>query len=175
MDLPVPVGDDWDNVEGFSKHEFAPPEADRSMEWDMSSKLIFTMQAIREKAIRIYGRGTKLIVHRNGGFSIQGHSETSLHYKGLAVDFHIIVPRGTLHPLKQAGLIYDITDSRYGLGVYTWGCHLDYREYSDKGPAVWFYDGDDYHFRLHNEFYNVAINAGCHPKFTALQSDDHIF
>jgi len=175
-----PMGMAWDQVEGFVRHEFAPPHP-HDDDWDMDASLIFMLGAIRKRAIRKHGIGTTVIVHPNGGFAYDGHASKSLHYRGRAVDFHINlgdkdnVSRGTLNPIRQAGLIYDLTDNRYGLGVYTWGCHLDYREgVEDRTDATWFYDGEGYRFERYDKFYRTISNACLDPCFIALQEFDEI-
>ena len=165
------VGNRWDSVEGFVKHEFEPPEAERNGDWDMEYLLIVLLEQLRRRVVLNYGMGSTVIIHKNGGFSYSGHSEKSLHYKGRAVDFHInAVSRGTLHPVKQASMIYDLTNEDFGIGIYTWGCHLDFRfGCNDRTDAVWFQDAEgNYNYQRYKDFHRTVVDAMLQPNFKQL-------
>ena len=177
MAMDDTVGQRWGAVEGFCKHEFAPPEdldmKNEMWQWDMNYLLILILQAIRIEAKRMYGN-SKVIIHKNGGFSYTGHAKTSLHYQGRAVDFHISVPDDVNPELPPTGLwrrlsvadtailVYDqVTGSDYGIGLYSWGVHLDNRAgVSGRTDATWFRDNDgEYHFQRFNGFFTTLGNA----------------
>ena len=178
MKLDDPVGQRWGTVQGFCKHEFAPPEDleqrdNETWDWDMDYLLMLILQEIREEAKRMYGNA-KVIIHRNGGFSYTGHAKTSLHYQGRAVDFHISVPddvnpelqpTGDWHRLSVADtavLVYgQVSGSNHGIGLYSWGIHLDNREgVSGRTDATWFRDDDgEYHFQRFKDFFITLGNA----------------
>ena len=147
----------WNGIEGFSKGEFAPPE-DIGIDWDMHQKLINKLVELRETSLPKYDGKFRVLVHENGGFAVDGHSEKSLHYGdpaapegaikiGRAVDFHMehysikhncwaLVPW-----LEQAMLLYPLLDEDcWGVGLYpNWnqqGFHLDYR-LGVRDAAVW--------------------------------------
>jgi hypothetical protein len=165
-----PMGMAWDQVEGFVRHEFAPPHP-HGGDWDMDASLIFMLGAIRKRAIK-RRTNAQVIIHKNGGFAYEGHASKSLHYKGRAVDFHINVPRETqgndltvewerMPVIELAVIVYEMTDDRYGLGVYSWGVHLDYRaDVEDRTDATWYRDlSGEYHFSRHKDFYITIAGA----------------
>jgi len=88
----------WGNIEGFSKREFAPPE-EPDHKWDMHPALLTHLVNMRESGLDRFDGEFRMLIHANGGYSIDGHSKSSLHYGiesdtlngirlGRAVDFH---------------------------------------------------------------------------------------
>ena len=156
----------WENVIGFAKHEFQPPGGDKLIEFEMNVELIEALQEVRTTAERLYGFA-RSIIHRNGGFSIKGHAEDSLHYKGRAADFHVEVrkdrdsPWRRISPIELGCICYELTCAHFGLGIYKWGVHLDYRRgIMGRTPAVWFQAANgQYHFKPWGEFYKVIYEA----------------
>ena len=168
----------WKEVKGFSKGEFEPYSEDGSMlasdlTWDMHPTLIYQLQDIRERGVKKYHR-FQVVVHRNGGLSLSGHSPTSLHYGsqehdrefvkdltgldrclvGRACDFHCRFMSGDgiwvgVPWLDQALIVMaGLDELQYGLGFMpNWnqqGCHLDVR-LGIRTPAVWWKkDGGEY-------------------------------
>ena len=69
---------------------------------------------------------TPMIINPNGGFSTRGHSPTSLHYSGRAVDFHFTKDI----PLRRV-IVAAIKSGLHGIGLYPYwnnmGFHLDNR------------------------------------------------
>lgn len=139
---------DWNLVEGFKKQEFAPPGMIESgmKFWDMHEDLITELEWIRGRAIDCYGRA-RVIIHENGGYAVEGHSPSSLHYLGRAADFHIenfsekhncwvLVPW-----VDQFLFVYpSLEKDSWGLGLHPeWnnkGFHLGY-SLGVRASAVW--------------------------------------
>jgi len=68
-------------------------------------------------------------VHKNGGWAIKGHSDTSQHYKGLAADIHATNKKtGARVSLVDMYIVAEKLNLFGGIGVYDWGLHLDDRE-----------------------------------------------
>jgi hypothetical protein len=146
----------WETVVGFSKNEFAPPEPVAG-DWDMNINLIDTLVELRNRGNQKYGGEFRILIHNNGGFSVDGHSKTSLHYKGRAVDFHMEHYSDThkcwaLVPwIDQVVLLRTLLDGQeqdFGVGLHpNWnnqGFHLDYRNGAGKNGAVWWDKGGKY-------------------------------
>ena len=99
----------------------------------MDSNLIYILEFMRiyvNKPIQIHC-----------GYSLDGHSPQSFHYKGLAVDLHIV----ELNLLDQY-LVAELFDFR-GIGVYPYwntpGLHLDIRPSDEIGKQTrWYQDKD---------------------------------
>lgn len=94
----------------------------------MNGSLLLLLDALRDAW---GGPDTKFIIH--AGYAASGHSESSRHYTGDAVDFHI--EDGEPYPLQIAVMNdslrrFQVSD-RVGLGIYPcWhrpGFHLDLR------------------------------------------------
>jgi len=168
---------DWSKIKGYVKSEFSPPfgKVDAGHEWDMCPELIEAMVEIRDEIKRLYG-DAKVIVHYNGGYAVDGHSKRSLHYKGRACDFHALVPDPEskvpnhfrrLSAVELALIVYNKTTERFGIGIYSWGVHLDYR-YGVDGvkPAVWYEKAQgDYVFMQPLKFTVCLLEAiKAHPE-----------
>jgi hypothetical protein len=86
----------------------------------ISPLIVFVLDMIR------YKTGKAIIIHC--GFDTQGHATKSMHYKGLAVDFHFCGCNVTV-PLLDMIDVLNILKIPYGLGLYfDWnnkGYHLD--------------------------------------------------
>lgn len=101
--------------EAWSAIEFFKPREWGSWE-QVAERLIFIVDKIRAVA----GRP----VHIHSAFATTGHTDNSLHYRGLAVDLHI----EGLHVIDQFILVSKFPDLG-GIGVYPFwrqpGLHLD--------------------------------------------------
>lgn len=101
--------------------------------------LLWLLQSIRDRL----PRGSAIKIHV--GFKTAGHSKSSWHYKGMAVDFHVIglsvleAEEIIMKFLTETGLIEYV-----GIGIYPdWnnpGFHLDVR----GTRAAWSRIGADY-------------------------------
>lgn len=128
---PVPVKDSWEDIEFFSKKEFRckcggkycdgyPAEIDMDMVKDANE--------IRRRL------GIALPV--NSGLrcsrwnALQGGAGSSQHLYGLAVDLGC--PKGTT-PAKMYEIAEDVIGDTGGIGLYSWGIHIDRR----KTKARW--------------------------------------
>lgn len=164
----------WGAIEGFKEEEFLPPENPKKLNTKMNLDLIEKIVLIRKKAIEKYGFA-RIIINKNGGFSFNGHSKSSLHYRGRAIDFYIEVglishtqngiglkEYRRLSQVESAILCYENTDKNFGIGVYSWGIHLDYRKgVGDRTDAVWFRSSKDgqYHFHAYRHFEFMIADA----------------
>jgi hypothetical protein len=172
----------WDAVEGFSKKEFAPPEEVKG-DWDMNVNLIDTLVQLRKKGKQKYGDEFRVMIHHNGGYSVDGHSKTSLHYQGRAVDFHMehysdnhkcwaLVPW-----LDQVILLRPLLDGfeeDFGIGLHpNWnqqGFHLDFRRGSGRSGAVW-WDKSGKYINMTWAYFGDALEDVMNYEFKKTQLD----
>lgn len=147
----------WEAISGFSKREFEP-STKVDIAWDMHPRLVDMLCKLRDHGMSRYNNRFRVMIHHNGGFAVDGHSATSLHYGdpespegavkvGRAVDFHcehwsenhecwVLVPF-----LDQVLLLHPLLDDNgWGVGIHPdWnndGFHLDYRM-GVRSPDVW--------------------------------------
>jgi len=175
------VRTNWEVIKHFKKEEFAPEEVPaQQSDWDMHHSLVRKLDHIRAEAARLTDDPVRIIIRRNGGFALEGHSANSLHggyqwnavtkasepYIGRAADFTIEEKiDGEWTPwswLKQAVFVRGYIGPECGMGIYPWwhrpGIHLDYRlDVPDRTPAVWVRDpGDTYHALPFDQFYELV-------------------
>ena len=160
----------WDRVKYFKEEDFrpcrdpqgrpisSPLEYEYLPAWAMNPVLIYKLDEIRERC------GYRCYVSFNGGFSFSGHSATSLHNSGRAVDFHFRDLAGKpLTWLKQALIVRGMIDERFGFGVYPWShtgfIHLDYREGDERGPACWYRDKDGKYHDFHFDWFDLCLES----------------
>lgn len=92
---------------------------------EMCADLVFALDNLRHIA------GKPIIVHC--GYETTGHEENSYHYRGMAVDFHIVDT-----PILQQLFLATLIPEFGGIGVYPYwnhrGLHCDIRprDYSTK-------------------------------------------
>ena len=157
----------WDGIEGFSKNEFAPP-VKPDHDWEMHPEIMDALSSIRRLGIYKY-KDFRILIHTNGGYSVDGHSKKSLHYQGRASDFHMehysdnhkcwaLVPW-----LDQVMLLNQaVSGENYGVGLHpNWnqqGFHLDYR-LGIKGGAVWWDRGGKYKTYGHQSFGDAVMDV----------------
>jgi len=120
---------DWSKSKYFKKNE----------NWGESTKmspiLIDMLNEFREFVDK------PIIIHC--GYSTDGHSTNSYHYRGLAVDLHI----QNIHYIEQLVLAMQYKKFN-GIGVYPYwnspGLHLDIR---DTSSIIWYQDNKKrYHY-----------------------------
>lgn len=176
----------WENVVGFQKREFAPDGKYPKWPWDMDPDLIMTLVYIRSNAVKISPVPVRIVIHKNGGFVLDGHSETSLHGQylwdpldgklyspeetmiGRAADFTIEEKIGSSWVpwswLKQAAFVFPMISPCNGLGIYPWwnrpGLHLDYRgDVPNRLPAVWFRSPSGEYFNRPPERFHEILDG----------------
>jgi len=131
----------WNLLKYFGEHE----------NWGNSDKMDHDLLYMMDRFRGELPSGCWIKVH--AGFATTGHSENSQHYKGKAVDFHVVgchvlEAESHLHKFLKSHKIYDVV----GLGIYPdWnnpGFHID-----NRGKyARWGYIGKD------SISYNEALN-----------------
>lgn len=156
----------WDEFKYFSEEEFRPPGFERDVQ--MGLGFLIKLEAFRDLV------GTPVVIHKNGGFAVSGHSKHSLHYMGLAADLHIGQgergANGAVRPrdvIEQALLAYKWTF--LSIGIYPWwnkpGLHLDDRTAIGRDKTVWFRDRQgEYHFYPYNRFHVCIRDLILHEK-----------
>jgi hypothetical protein len=148
---------DWSKVKNFKEKEFTPPNY--SGEVDMNLGFVLKLDLFRSHV------GSPITIHENGGFSVKGHSENSLHYSGLAADLHVTQAIGPRDVIEQALLAYKWTFLSIGIYPY-WnrpGLHLDDRSAIGKEKVVWFRDkGGLYQYYSYNRFYECIKDLVIH-------------
>lgn len=118
-------GDWWDNIKHFSKKEFKckcgrycngyPAEIDRGM--------VEIADAIRERLGKPLGVNSGLRCQEWN--RLQGGVSNSQHRYGTAVDLG--KPDGVT-PAQMAKVAEDIMGNTGGIGIYSWGIHIDTRK-----------------------------------------------
>lgn len=123
-------------VDGFERWEFKEDSE------KVNGLVLFLLEKIRKRIIQHDARAG---INIHEAYATSGHSENSQHYKGNAVDFHIIT---IIDYIIQIELIENIlidlqVENFVGLGIYpTWnseGFHIDIR----GTRARWGYIGGD--------------------------------
>ncbi len=167
---------DWDTVHKvkgvpvLTKEECSPnAELPQGFEWDMHINIV--QAAVR---LRIENNGP-LIVHRNSGFAVDGHSKRSLHYGwhgdniSRAMDFHLVHQGVIRNVIDQALLSFKYTDQRFRIGLYPFwnrpGLHVDNPRGTDRegGSYYWFQRRDGlYKFYKWGEFYKCIEDCILH-------------
>lgn len=141
---------DWNDIKYFREEEFRPP----GFRGDLNMGIGFLLKLDNMRAqVR-----SPFVIHANGGYAVQGHSENSLHYMGQAADLHI-AQAASAKPrdiIEQALLAYKW--SFLSIGIYpNWnrpGLHLDDRTAVGRDKVTWFKDHENqYHFYPYDEFY----------------------
>ncbi len=137
----------WEAIEGFSPAEQYNNKNAWSTPYEMNGLILLLLSAVR-KSIRKLDPDAYIVIH--AGYATGGHTSRSQHYKGNAVDFHIV----TEIPYDlQVGYLLNIFKelqvfNRVGFGIYPdWnspGFHLDCR----GELARWGYIGEVIHFGL---------------------------
>ena len=123
---PTPTADGWDDIEFFSKKEFRckcggkycngyPAEIDLTM--------VRYADEIRRRIGKPIGVNSGLRCSRWN--TIQGGVSNSQHQYGTAVDLGC--PSGTT-PAKMAAIAEDVIGNTGGIGIYSWGIHIDSRK-----------------------------------------------
>ena len=133
---------DWTTIKRFAPLELTPPGLapnDINMHPDFLRKF--------DEFAQGYHSHQYFIVHKNGGYSFTGHSENSLHYKGLAVDFHVSLAA----PLEV--MLRAWKDTKFSIGYYPhWnnpGFHFDGRYHQGDTRNYWYKDRfGAYHYFL---------------------------
>ncbi|MBI5428397.1 MAG: hypothetical protein HZA02_09000 [Nitrospinae bacterium] len=144
---------DWSDIKYFTREEFRPEGHDG--DFDMGIGFILKLDNFRSQI------DSPMVVHKNGGFAVSGHSENSLHYLGLAADLHIR-ERGSDRPrdvLEQALLAYKW--SFLSIGIYPFwnrpGLHLDDRAAIGLPKKVWFQDrAGKYRYYPYEDFHRCV-------------------
>lgn len=121
------TGQLWQGVRGFSKGE---KWGDPMM---MACDIVFALEEFRGILRKKYS-GASISVHC--GYDTDGHATDSMHYQGLAVDFHVIgVPLLEVVRLAIESGLFD------GVGCYpNWkspGVHVDKRNLAQKADVYW--------------------------------------
>jgi hypothetical protein len=125
-DTPTPTADDWDDIEFFSKKEFRckcggkycngyPAEIDLTM--------VRYADEIRRRVGKPIGVNSGLRCAQWN--QIQGGVSNSQHLYGTAVDLDC--PSGTT-PAEMAAIAEDVIGNTGGIGIYSWGIHIDSRK-----------------------------------------------
>jgi len=109
--------EDWKSVRYFTPDEWG--------DWgQVDRELIFLLDSIRHNAKK------PVVIHC--AYATAGHSEHSYHYRGMAVDFHIL----GMHVVDQFLLASQYSEVG-GIGVYPYwrspGLHIDLR----PGRTMW--------------------------------------
>ena len=151
---------DWTTIKRFKPSELIPPGFEI---WDLEMHPDF-MRKFDEFA-KGYESYQYFIVHKNGGYSFTGHTDESLHYRGLAIDFHV-TKAAPLEIMLRAW-----RNTNFSIGYYPhWndpGFHFDGRYHVGKLRVFWFKDVlGDYHYfsEFHKFLESLALyNRGTLP------------
>jgi len=119
----------WESIKHFKYQEFSAPGEPKSGRL-MNHFLVMSLDELRGIL------GWPIIIHKNGGYSLNGHAENSHHYEGKAVDFHVD-PDCFLPSRQQLQVILSVGKFG-GVGYYPeWapvpGFHVDVR----PGFQIW--------------------------------------
>lgn len=141
---------DWSDIKYFTEEEFRP--ADYDGDFNMGMGFLLKLDTLRSQI------DSPVVIHKNGGFAVKGHSRNSLHYRGLAADLHIGAGNSTRprDALQQAILAYKW--SFLSIGIYPFwnspGLHLDDRTAIGLPKTVWFQDrAGIYHYYPYDDFH----------------------
>ena len=114
----------WDVIEGFSLNEkWGDP-------YKVNGLTLLLLSAVR-KSIRYYDPNAYIVVH--AGYATDGHTAKSQHYRGNAVDFHIVteIPYDIVVGYLLAIFKELQVSDKIGFGIYPdWnspGFHIDTR------------------------------------------------
>jgi hypothetical protein len=131
---------DWNDIKYFSEDDFRPVGFKGG--FNMGTGFLLKLDILGSQI------GCPIMVHKNGGFAVSGHSRNSLHYMGLAADVNICDASGApMDVVQQALLVYKWTF--LSIGIYScWdsldepghlpGLHLDDRTAIGQPKKVWF-------------------------------------
>lgn len=109
----------WRTIEDY----FNPDEFGDGAHEGMEDKFLLSLYQFR------VAMDNPIIIHPNGGFSTDGHSDKSYHYQGRAIDFHF---KYNPVPIRRV-VVAAIKCGFHGIGIYPhWsptpgGFHIDNR------------------------------------------------
>lgn len=119
-------GDWWDNIKHFSKKEFKCKCGGRYCNGypaEIDQRMVEVADAIRERLGKPLGVNSGLRCSRHN--SAEGGVSNSQHLYGTAVDLG--KPDGVT-PAQMAKIAEDIMGNTGGIGIYSWGIHVDTRK-----------------------------------------------
>ena len=133
---PEPTADWWDEIEFFKREEFCCQCNGKYCDGfhvEPEETMVRICDEIRRRA------GVPILIRDAGGSglrcpewnaAIKGAAANSYHTKGMAADLH---PRGKtpeqLYTIAEE-VMAEMIPGRGGLGIYSWGIHVDNGEYS---------------------------------------------
>ena len=125
-EVKTPVADGWDDIEFFSKKEFKC-KCGGSYCGGYPAEIDLTMVRWADEIRRRIGKpiGVNSGLRCSQWNTIQGGVSNSQHRYGTAVDLGC--PAGTT-PAKMAAIAEDIIGNTGGIGIYSWGIHIDSRK-----------------------------------------------
>lgn len=121
------TGDPWDEIEYFDKAEFACKCGGRYCN-GYPADIDMTMVKYADEIRRRIGKplsvnsGLRCPIHNMN----EGGVSDSQHLCGTAVDLGC--PFGGVTPAKMAEIAEDVMDHGGGIGIYSWGIHIDTRK-----------------------------------------------
>ena len=123
---PTPTADDWDDIEFFSKKEFRCKCGGKYCN-GYPAEIDLTMVRYADEIRRRIGKpiGVNSGLRCSQWNQIQGGVSNSQHRYGTAVDLDC--PAGTT-PAKMAAAAEDVIGNTGGIGIYSWGIHIDSRK-----------------------------------------------
>ncbi len=123
---PDPVVDDWDDIEFFSKKEFKCKCGGKYCD-GYPAEIDLTMVKFADEIRRRIGKplgvnsGLRCATHNRN----EGGVSNSQHCLGTAVDLG--KPSGVT-PAKMAKIAEEVMGNTGGIGIYSWGIHIDSRK-----------------------------------------------
>ena len=123
---PTPTADDWDDIEFFSKKEFRCKCGGRYCN-GYPAEIDLTMVRYADEIRRRIGKPIGV----NSGLrcpqwnQIQGGASSSQHMYGTAADLG--KPSG-VSVAEMAAIAEDVIGNTGGIGIYSWGIHIDSRK-----------------------------------------------
>ena len=130
LGLEKKTGSFWEDIQYFTREEFRCQCGGRycsGFPAEPEEKLVRTLDAIRRRLgvpVRIVEAGGSGVRCRQHNANVGG-AANSEHLYGRAADLH-----SSLSPAKMKAAAEDVMGQSGGIGVYSWGIHVDTGKYS---------------------------------------------